>query len=101
MIYELSRKFYFETAHTLRSDLDTAGSRRIHGRTYLAEITVAGQPDAESGMVRDLGIVRKQIEHIRSSLDHHFLDEVDGLGPATLENLCSFIFTNLKGACPI
>ena len=25
-------------------------------------------------------------------LDHHFLNDVEGLGPATLENLCSYLW---------
>ena len=101
MIYELSQKFFFEAAHTLhRTTADAAGSRRIHGHTYHAEVTLLGQPNAKSGMLQDLGIVRRHIETVREKLDHQFLDDVPELGPATLENLCSFIFTNLVARCP-
>ncbi len=95
MIYELSQKFFFDAAHTLHRAIDAAGSRRIHGHTYHAEVTLMGQPDPRSGMLLDLGTVRRHIEDVRGKLDHHFLDEVTGLGPATLENLCKYIFTNL------
>lgn len=101
MIYELSQKFFFEAAHTLhRTTADAAGSRRIHGHTYHAEVMLLGEPDAKSGMLQDLGSVRRHIESIRELLDHQFLDEVPDLGPATLENLCKFIFTNLVARCP-
>lgn len=101
MIYELSQKFFFEAAHTLhRTTADAAGSRRIHGHTYHAEVTLLGEPDTKSGMLQDLGSVRRYIESIRELLDHQFLDEVPDLGPATLENLCRFIFTNLVARCP-
>ncbi|MGJ7523394.1 6-carboxytetrahydropterin synthase [Variovorax sp. LT1P1] len=101
MIYELSQKFYFEAAHTLhRTTADAAGSGRIHGHTYHAEVTLLGKPDVNSGMLQDLGSVRRDIESIRELLDHQFLDEVPDLGPATLENLCKFIFTNLVARCP-
>lgn len=100
MIYELSQKFYFEAAHTLNRNIDTVGSRRIHGHTYHAEITLIGDPDVHSGMVADLGSVRRHIEAVRLLLDHHFLDEVPDLGPATLENLCKFIFDQLTARCP-
>lgn len=99
MNYELSQKFFFEAAHTLERVIDAAGSRRIHGHTYHAEITLAGQPDA-TGMVADLGFVRQEIARVRESLDHRFLDEVAGLGPATLENLCRFIYVALADALP-
>ena len=100
MNYELSQRFFFDAAHTLRRAIDAAGSRRIHGHTYHAEVTLLGQPNAESGMVEDLGRLRHHIEAVRAQLDHHFLDEVPGLGPATLENLCKFIFTSLASSCP-
>jgi 6-pyruvoyltetrahydropterin/6-carboxytetrahydropterin synthase len=100
MKFELSQRFYFEAAHTLRRKIDTAGSLRIHGHTYHAEVTIAGLPDPESGMMMDLAFLRKEIEQVREKLDHHFLDEVAGIGPATLENLCAFIYNDLKAALP-
>ncbi len=89
--FELSQKFYFEAAHTLSRTVDAQGSRQIHGHTYEAEITLTGQRDPASGMVLDLAYVRQEIERVRALLDHHFLDDIAGLGPATLENLCMFI----------
>jgi 6-pyruvoyltetrahydropterin/6-carboxytetrahydropterin synthase len=91
--HELSQRFHFEAAHTLRraeATDEVESSRRIHGHTYQAELTLRGQPD-ERGMVMDLGLLRAEISALREQLDHRFLDEVQGLGPATLENLCSFI----------
>ncbi|WP_353506271.1 6-carboxytetrahydropterin synthase [Variovorax brevis] len=100
MIYELSQKFFFDAAHTLNRNIDAAGSRRIHGHTYHAEVSLIGEPDAKSGMLQDLGSLRRNIEAVRELLDHQFLDDVPDLGPATLENLCKFIFTNLVARCP-
>jgi len=94
--YELSQRFYFEAAHTLHRDIETESSRRIHGHTYEAEVTVRGTPGVESGMVVDLGCLRAEIARVREMLDHRFLDEVEGLGPATLENLCRFVFERLE-----
>lgn len=100
MTYELSQRFYFEAAHTLRRTIDAEGSLRIHGHTYHAEVTIAGKPDPESGMMMDLGFLRQEVDKVREKLDHHFLDEVAGLGPATLENLCAFIYRDLKDSLP-
>ena len=91
----ISQKFFFDAAHTLRRDIETEGSLRVHGHTDYAEVSVAGTPDAQSGMVVDLGRVRQRIELLRPQLDHRLLDEVPGLGPATLENLCAFIWRAL------
>lgn len=95
MKYELSQKFYFEAAHTLQRTIDAEGSRRIHGHTYHAEATVHGTVDPRTGMVVDLGYLRDAIDQVRRKLDHQFLNEVEGLGPATLENLCKFVFDEL------
>jgi 6-pyruvoyltetrahydropterin/6-carboxytetrahydropterin synthase len=100
MKYELSQKFYFEAAHTLRRKVEAEGSRRIHGHTYHCEITLEGLPDPQTGMLTDLGIVRRAIDRLREMLDHRFLDEVEGLGPATLENLCAFVFRELRENMP-
>lgn len=95
---ELSQSFFFDAAHTLERAIETAPSRRIHGHTYHAEVLLTGQPDPATGMVIDLGLVRREVELLRDQLDHHLLDEVPGLGAPTLENLCQFIF---KGLLPV
>lgn len=99
-ICELSQRFFFDAAHTLHRSIDAEGSRRIHGHTYEAEVTVRGQPDAQSGMVIDLGYLRSEIARVREMLDHRLLDEVAGLGPATLENLCTFIRVQMGESVP-
>ena len=91
----ISQKFFFDAAHTLRREIETEGSLRVHGHTYHAEVSIAGQPDVHTGMVVDLGQVRQRIEALRPQLDHRLLDEVPGLGPATLENLCAFVWQAL------
>ena len=93
--YDLSQRFYFEAAHTLRREIEAESSRRIHGHTYEAEVTVRGQPDPTTGMVIDLALLREHIRAVRNLLDHQFLDDVEGLGPPTLENLCAFILERL------
>lgn len=95
-IFELSQRFYFEAAHTLRRNYESEGSIRIHGHTYEAEVTISGTLDPITGMVADLGQLREEIDRVRSLLDHRFLDEIEELGPATLENLTVFIRNEMK-----
>ena len=105
MLCELSQRFYFESAHTLRRKVEAEGSRRIHGHTYHAEVFLRGEVNTDTGMLVDLAEVRAAIAQVREQLDHHFLDEVAGLGPATLENLCVYIFKQLSprvsGLCAV
>lgn len=95
-MYEISQQFFFDAAHTLERKLETESSRRIHGHTYRAEVTMSGLPDPATGMVMDLGVLRQMTERVKLQLDHHFLDEVPGLGNPTLENLCRFIADDMK-----
>jgi 6-pyruvoyltetrahydropterin/6-carboxytetrahydropterin synthase len=94
---EISQRFYFDAAHRLLREIEAEGSRRIHGHTYHAEVSVRGMANPATGMVMDLGLIRLEVEKIRAQLDHHFLDEVASLGIPTLENLCAFIANALQG----
>lgn len=94
-MYELSKRFYFDAAHTLRREIDTDSSLRVHGHSYRAEVTVRGTPDPTSGMLVDLGLLERKLAEARDALDHRFLDEINDLGPATMENLCAWIWRKL------
>jgi len=100
MIVELAKQFRFEAAHTLERRIDRAGSRRIHGHSYRAEIVLRGAPDPATGMLQDLGLLERQIETVRARLDHHLLDEIEDLGPATLEHLAAWIWRHLASLLP-
>ncbi|HEV2612499.1 MAG TPA: 6-carboxytetrahydropterin synthase [Noviherbaspirillum sp.] len=114
-MFELSQDFTFDAAHTLTRAVPLAEftpSKRVHGHTYTATVTVAGTKGA-AGMLEfftlpknkrqtvDLFYLRKAIESVRSKLDHHFLDEVADLGAPTLENLCVFICDQIKKDMPV
>lgn len=72
----------------------------MHGHRYYTEVFVRGELQGKSGMVMDLGYIRREIEVLREQLDHRFLDEVEGLGIPTLGNLCAFIWKVLKPKVP-
>lgn len=93
MKFTLSQRFAFDAAHTLDRG---EGSQRVHGHTYFAEISITGTPAEETGMLVDLGDLRNMVEGVRDVLDHRLLDEIEGLGPATMENLCAFIARRLS-----
>ncbi len=98
-MFEISKQFRFEAAHTLERAIETDSSRRIHGHSYRAEVVVRGEPHAVSGMVIDLGLLERALETARHALDHRLLDEVPDLGPATLENLAFWIWRTVTPTC--
>ena len=99
-MWELSKTFRFEAAHTLARSIDMEPSRRIHGHSYRAEVTIRGMAAEDTGMVVDLGVIERALEDVRACLDHHVLDEVAGLGPPTMENLSAWIWQRLAPSAP-
>ena len=99
MMFELTKQFRFDAAHTLERRIDTDPSRRIHGHSYRAEVMLRGAADPISGMVIDLTLFERALAEARDGLDHRFLDDVPDLGPATMENLSVWIWRRLEGGC--
>lgn len=99
-LHEITKDFRFDAAHTLIREIAAEGSRRIHGHSYRAQVALRGPVDPTSGMVADMGLVEQLVEGARETLDHRFLDEINNLGPATMENLASWIWRKVKPECP-
>src|SRR3546814_3333385 len=90
--------FFFtqKTAYEMRiSDWSADVCSSDLGHAYRARVAVRGRPDPATGMVIDLEKLEQAFAAIRARLDHHFLDEVEGLGPATMENLAVWIWRQL------
>lgn len=97
----ITRQVHFNSAHRLVNPLKDqkwneekfgpCSNPHWHGHNYVLEVTVAGQPDPESGYVIDLSEL-KRIIHLAvvDKCDHRNLnDQVDflsGINPST-ENL--------------
>lgn len=96
-MYELAKQFRFDAAHTLEREIQAEDSRRVHGHSYRAEVSLRGRPDPKTGMILDAGLLERKLEAARAALDHRFLDEVEGLGAPTMENLAAFIWRGLQG----
>ena len=94
---EISQTFGFDAAHHLNAGAPE--NRRMHGHSFQAEVTLRGAAGA-NGFLRDFGEVDAVLKAIRENLDHHLLNEVEGLGTPTLENIARYIFTHAKAKLP-
>lgn len=109
MVY-VTRKAHFNAAHRLhnpsRSDewnrekYGKCNNENWHGHNYVLEVTVAGEPDPETGFVIELGRLKKIIrDKIITPCDHKNLNlEVpflEGIIPST-ENLVKAFYDQLK-----
>jgi 6-pyruvoyltetrahydropterin/6-carboxytetrahydropterin synthase len=95
-MWELTKSFRFEAAHSLSGTTFGPDSEEIHGHSFRAEVTVRGTPDPVTGMVVDLGLLQRGIEEVRLMLDHKFLNKIEALGQPTLENLSRFVWERLQ-----
>ena len=95
---EITQEFGFDAAHFL--DVGPDANRRVHGHSFYVEVTLKGEPDAASGILRDLGAVKASLTEIAEALDHRLLNDVEGLGPPTLENLARYIYRRAKRTFP-
>ena len=97
-MWELTKSFTFEAAHSLPGTTLGAASEEIHGHSFRAEVAVRGRPDPANGMVLDLGLLERAIAEVRKSLDHKLLNKVEGIRQPTLENLSRFVFDRVQHA---
>jgi 6-pyruvoyltetrahydropterin/6-carboxytetrahydropterin synthase len=95
---EISQEFGFDAAHYLGNG--AAENRRLHGHSFYAEVTLRGEANPATGFLRDFGEVDAVLKTIRQGLDHRLLNEIEGLGTPTLENLAKYIYVHAKAALP-
>lgn len=95
-MWELTKTFTFEAAHTLHGTTLGAAAEEVHGHSFRVEVTIEGNPDPQTGMVVDFGTFEAGIAAVRAKLDHKLLNRVEGLGVPTLENLARFIHDDVR-----
>lgn len=110
----ITRKMHFNAAHRLHNpDKPDAWNREMfgpcnsphyHGHNYNLEVTVAGEPDPETGYVVDLGELKRIInERVIEKVDHKNLnldvDFMEGILPSS-ENFVVAIWNQLEDALP-
>jgi 6-pyruvoyltetrahydropterin/6-carboxytetrahydropterin synthase len=94
------REFTFESAHRLPRVPAGHKCGQLHGHSYRVEIHVSGAVDTDTGWVMDFGEIKSAFQPLHESLDHHYLNEVDGLENPTSETLARWIWRRLRLALP-
>jgi 6-pyruvoyltetrahydropterin/6-carboxytetrahydropterin synthase len=95
-MWELTKTFHFDAAHTLSGTTLGAVAEEVHGHSFRAEIAIEGRPDPATGMVMDFGRLDASIAEVRRRLDHKLLNKIETLGQPTLENLARFIYEQIR-----
>ena len=73
---------------------------RLHGHSFQVRISIEGPVGEQSGWVMDFGDIKAAFAPIYAQLDHHYLNDIEGLENPTSENLAAWIWQKLKPALP-
>lgn len=69
---------------------------RLHGHSYRADIVVSGECDAHLGWLMDYADMTERFHDIYQMIDHHRLEDVEGLEDTSLAGIEGWLSEQLK-----
>jgi 6-pyruvoyltetrahydropterin/6-carboxytetrahydropterin synthase len=99
-IAEIFKEFSFEAAHRLPHVPQGHKCGRLHGHSFRVVLHVGGPVEPESGWLMDFAEVKERFAPLYDRLDHHYLNEIEGLDNPTSENIARWIWDRLKPTLP-
>jgi 6-pyruvoyltetrahydropterin/6-carboxytetrahydropterin synthase len=97
---QVFKEFGFEAAHRLPNVAPDHKCARLHGHSFRVRIHVDGPVGDRSGWVLDFADITAACRPLRDRLDHHYLNEIEGLENPTSENLAVWIWERLAPSLP-
>ena len=98
---EIFKEFSIEAAHRLPNVPEGHKCARLHGHSFQVRIAVVGPVGDESGWVLDFAEIKVAFKPLFEQLDHHYLNDIEGLDNPTSENLARWIWQRLKPTLPL
>ena len=98
---DVFRVFQIEAAHRLPNVPDGHKCARLHGHSFRIEIHISGEVGEDTGWVMDFADLRRAFQPLFEQLDHHYLNEIEGLENPTSENLARWIWERLVTGLPM
>jgi 6-pyruvoyltetrahydropterin/6-carboxytetrahydropterin synthase len=97
---EIYKDFSFESAHLLPHVPAGHKCGRLHGHSFHVRIVVTGKVSETTGWIMDFADIKAAVKPIIQQLDHYYLNEIEGLGNPTSENIAKWIWHKLKPNLP-
>ena len=97
---KIYKQFVFEAAHRLPNVPAGHKCARLHGHSFMGTIYVTGDVDEDTGWIMDFAEITRAFIPIYEQLDHHYLNEIEGLENPTSEILAIWIWRKLKPVLP-
>ena len=95
LMMDIFRVFQVEAAHRLPNVPEGHKCARLHGHSFRIEVHVSGPVGEREGWVMDFAELRRIFQPVFDRLDHHYLNEIEGLENPTSENLARWIWRRL------
>ncbi len=95
---DIYKELTFEAAHLLPNLPDGHKCKHLHGHSFTVRITISGPIDPTIGWVMDYADIKQAFQPIYAQLDHHYLNNIEGLENPTSEVLAQWIWKRLKPA---
>lgn len=93
--------FRFEAAHRLPAVPPGHRCAALHGHSYRAELRIEGPVDPATGWVIDFFEIETVFTPLLAALDHHYLNDIEGLENPTAENIAVWIWKRMRPALPL
>lgn len=98
---QIYKEFNIEAAHRLPNVPEGHKCARLHGHSFLVTVAVEGPVGEQSGWIMDFSDIKAAFAPIYDQLDHHYLNDIEGLENPTSENLAIWIWQHLKPTLPL
>jgi 6-pyruvoyltetrahydropterin/6-carboxytetrahydropterin synthase len=98
---EIYKEFKFEAAHRLINVPPTHKCARLHGHSYRVRVYLEGPLDPKTGWVMDFADLKKTCKPLIDSLDHAYLNDIEGLEQSTAERIAIWIWRKLRPSLPL
>ena len=98
---EIYKVFTIEAAHRLPNLPEDHKCYRLHGHSFKIEVHVTGEMNEKTGWIMDFADISAAFRPLFARLDHHYLNEIEGLENPTSENLARWIWRQLKPVLPL
>lgn len=101
MIGTIYKVFTVEAAHRLPHVPEGHKCGRLHGHSFRIKLQVTGPVDPSTGWVIDFADIWTAFQPLYNMLDHHYLNDVEGLENPTSENLARWVWERVRPTLPL
>ena len=95
-IFEITKQFTFEAAHYFPNMPEGHIYKKIHGHSFVVEVTFSGKKNKDNQWVTDFDELSKSLNEIKKKLDHKCIIDIKEIGIPSLENISSWIGKQLQ-----